>query len=266
LSSGSGPVARSFYFGFGIEQRGAGMTSANPSPRLTLSRLPRADLEAMCAAGAETVESARVLAKGEIDLVSEVLRGHGTFYEMDHYPPNDVFDHDTHSQYYYHAHRRVEHGHYHTFLRGPGMPPDATPVPYDGPESWPSGDQAIAHLVAISMDGYGRPLSLFTVNRWVTAETWYPADAVIRMLGNFHIDHAYPSWPVNRWLTAMLRLFRPQIEWLLWQRDETMADWVRRHPGSDAFEDRGLEVMSELPINVDKQIARVHKALHERRV
>jgi hypothetical protein len=226
-----------------------------------LSRLPHPELEAMRTAGAEAVECSRVLAKGEIDLVSEVLRGHGTFYEMDHYPPNDVFDHDSHSQYYYHAHRKGEHGHFHTFLRGPGMPPDVTPVPYDGTEPWPSGDQAIAHLVAISMDGYGRPLSLFTVNRWVTAEAWYPAEAVIRMLAGFHIDHAYPSWPVNRWLTAMLRLFRPQVEWLLRRRDETMADWVRRHPGTDNFEDRKLEVMSELRIDVNQQIARVHKAL-----
>jgi hypothetical protein len=238
------------------------MAIAIPSPRLTLSRLPRAELEAMHAAGVEAVECARVLAKGEIDLVSEVLRGHGKFYELEHYPPNDVFDHDSHSQYYYHAHRKGEHGHFHTFLRGPGMPPDVTPVSYDGTESWPSGDQAIAHLVAISMDAYGRPLSLFTVNRWVTAEAWYPADAVIRMLEDFRIDHAYPSWPVNRWLTAMLRLFRPQIEWLLHRRDETMAARVRRYPSADVFEDRRLQVMSKLPINVDQQIAHIHMALH----
>ncbi len=225
-----------------------------------MSRLPVADLEAMRAAGAEAVECARVLAKGEMDLVSEVLRGHGTFYELDHYPPSDVFDHDSHSQYYYHAHRQREHGHFHTFLRGPGMPQDVQPVPCDGAKSWPRGDQAISHLIAISMDGYGKPLSLFTVNRWVTDEAWYCADDVIRMLGNFRIDHAYPSWPVNRWLTAMLRLFRPQIEWLVHRRDKSMADWVRQHPGSDAFEDRRLEVISEIPISVDRQIALIDKA------
>ncbi|MFS8086737.1 MAG: DUF6969 family protein [Acidobacteriota bacterium] len=231
------------------------------SSRLALSRLPRSELEAMMAAGEDALECVRVLTKGGVDLVSEVLRGHGTFYELEHYPPGDVFDHDSHSQYYYHAHREGEHGHFHTFLRGPGMPPDVEPVSYSGIESWPTGDQAIAHLVAISMDGYGRPLSLFTVNRWVTAEAWYPAASVIRMLRDFGIDHAYPSWPVNRWLTAMLRLFRPQIDALLRQRDAAMADWARRYPGTDVFEDRRLEVMSELPINVDQQIARIYKAL-----
>ena len=215
----------------------------------------------MLVAGEEALECVRVLTKGGVDLVGEVLRGHGTFYELEHYPPDDVFDHDSHSQYYYHAHREGEHGHFHTFLRGAGMPPDVQPVPYSGIESWPAGDAAIAHLVAISMDGYGRPLSLFTVNRWVTAEASYPAASVIRMLGAFNIDHAFPSWPVNRWLTAMVRLFRPQIESLLRRRDAVMADWVSRHPGTDAFEDRGLEVMSEIPIDVDQHIARIRKAL-----
>jgi hypothetical protein len=215
----------------------------------------------MQAAGAEVNECARVLAKGKIDLVSEVLRGHGTFYELEHYPPDDVFDHDSHSQYYYHAHRKGEHGHFHTFLRGPGMPAGVAPVHYDGTESWPTGDQAIAHVVAISMDADGEPISLFTVNRWVTAEAWYPAGAVIRMLDTFSIDHAYPSWPVNRWLTAMLRLFRPQIEWLLHRRDKVLANWSRRHPGRDVFEDRKLEVLSELPIDIENQIARLRKVL-----
>jgi len=234
------------------------------APRLGLLRLPISELEVMYAAGMEALECARVLAKGEIDLVSEVLRGHGTFYELEHYPPNDVFDNDSHSQYYYHAHRQGEHGHFHTFLRGPNMPPDALPVPYDGPEPWPTGDQAIAHLVAISMDALGQPQSLFTVNRWVTAEAWHPAGSVIGMLDRFTIDHAYPSWPVNRWLTAMLRLFRPQIEWLVRRRDEALTEWIARYPGTDVFEDRNLEVMSELPINVDQQIARVRKALRQR--
>ncbi|MEO5698931.1 MAG: hypothetical protein ABIS17_14680 [Casimicrobiaceae bacterium] len=203
----------------------------------------------------------RVLTKGGIDLVSEVLRGHGTFYELQHYPPDDVFDHEGHSQYYYHAHRGGEHGHFHTFLRASGMPPDVSPVAHEGGEVWPRGDDAIAHLVALGMDAHGRPQSLFTVNRWVTAETWYPAAEVIRMVPRFRIDHAYPSWPVNRWLTAMLRLFRPQIEWLLRERDRTLVEWRQRHPGTELFEDRSLEVMSELPIDIDRQLAAIRTAL-----
>jgi hypothetical protein len=39
------------------------------------------------------------------------------------------------------------------------------------------------------------------------------------------IRPANPPWPVNRWLTAMVRLFRPQIEWRIRQRDDVVADW-----------------------------------------
>lgn len=228
-----------------------------------LSVLPQSALQAMRNAGAEVLECLRVLDKAELDLVSEVLRGQGTFYELEHYPSDDVFDRDTHAQYYYHAHRGMsgEHGHFHTFLRAPGMPEGAAPITYSGEEIWPSGDEAISHLVAISMDALGRPIGLFAVNRWVSAEAWYPAEDVIRMLDRFAIDHAFPSWPVNRWIGAMLRLFRPQIEALARHRDTVVDTWRRAHPDCDVFEDRRLEITGEFAINIDAQIAAVAAAL-----
>ena len=227
-----------------------------------LGQLPRTRLEAMRAAGAEVLECLRVLDKADLDLVSEVLRGQGTFYELEHYPSDDVFDRDTHGQYYYHAHRGAgEHGHFHTFLRAPGMPAGVAPVPYSGGELWPRGDESISHLIAISMNAFGRPISLFAVNRWVSAEAWYPAEDVIRMLDRFAIDHAFPSWPVNRWIGAMLQLFRPQVEALVRHRDTVVDAWRRAHPDSDVFEDRRLDVTGEFVISIDAQIAAVEAAL-----
>lgn len=81
------------------------------------------------------------------------------------------------------------------------------------------------------------------------------------MLERFEIDHADPSWPVNRWLTAMVRLFRTEIESLIRRRDEVLEHWVLTYPGVDAFEDRELEVMSETPISLERQVARVRDAL-----
>ncbi|MCZ7566243.1 MAG: hypothetical protein M5U08_22620 [Burkholderiales bacterium] len=209
----------------------------------------------MAAAGREITECMHVLEKAELNLVGEVLRGHGTFYEHEHYPPQDVYDHETHAQYYYHAHRGLagEHGHFHTFVRAAGMPEGVAPVPYAHAEAWPRGEEALAHLVGISMDPYGRPVGLFTVNRWVTADAWYPASDVIRMLDRFAIEHAYPSWPVNRWISAMLRFFRPQIEVLLHARDASVAGWAAAHPGVDVFEDRALEVTSALAVTLEEQ-------------
>ncbi|MGH6662348.1 MAG: DUF6969 family protein [Rhodospirillales bacterium] len=223
----------------------------------------------MSRAGAQILECYRVLRKSDANIVGEVLRGHGEFFEWDHYPPGDVYDHDTHAQYYYHTHPPEgrakkfgsEHGHFHTFLRPKGMPTKVKPAPVPDYKQ-PEGDNdALTHFVAIAMDRAGFPIRLFTTNRWVTGETWYEAKSVIAMLDRFIIDLAHPSWPVNMWISAMLRLFGPDIEALLVERDRAIDDWQRRHPGDNVYEDRRLEITSIRDISVDVQIARVQEAL-----
>ncbi len=231
---------------------------------IDLTGLPQARLDEMAAAGDEIVECMRVLKKGGLNVVGEVLKGQGKFIKMDHYPKGDVFDRDSHAQYYYHAHRDGEHGHFHTFLRQPGMPPGVVPIPEAAGRNWPAGDKALSHLVAISMDRYGQPIRLFTTNRWVTGEAWHKADDVCAMLERFVIDHAYPSWPTNRWITAMMRLFRPQIEALIHERDALLADWATEHPDTDVFEDRRLETISEIPVDIEAQRAAVRAAMTAR--
>jgi hypothetical protein len=225
-----------------------------------LAALTHAQLASMLAAGEQVLECERVLKKAGLNIVGEVLRGQGEFYEYNHYPDDDVYDRETHAQYYYHAHRGIpgEHGHFHTFLRRAGMPPGMTPVPH--PEA-PAGADAIAHLIALSMDAHGWPIGLFAANRWVTGDTWYRAEDVIRMLDHFLIDHAYPSWPVNTWISAMLRLFRPQIELLLRERDRVIEKWGVHHPGVDVLEDRELEVTGYQLISVEGQLHDVRAAL-----
>lgn len=228
------------------------LLATDEAPASPLARaLTSAQRRRMIDAGAEIVECYRVLSKGGLNIVGEVLRGQGPFVELDHYPTDDVFDDETASQYYYHAHRAGEHGHFHTFLRARGMPEGVAPLHYpQATEAWPAGDDALSHLIAISMDAYGFPIGLFATNRWVTDETWYPCHDVTRMLDRYAIDHAFPSWPVNRWITAMLILFRPHIETLLSQRDAVIARW-RQESSGDVFENRDLEMTGYLPIDVD---------------
>lgn len=211
----------------------------------------------MLVAGEEVLRCYRALEQGKINIVGEVLRGQGEFVEMEHYPTEDVFDTHSYSQYYYHAHRgdQVEHGHFHVFLRAEGMPTGSRPIDYPlASEPWPGGDEAICHLIAISMDAWGYPVGLFCTNRWVTAEAWYPAEQVIAMLDGFVVGHAAPNWAVNRWITAMLKLYRPHIEALIRQRDEAVAEWQRKTPASDVFEDRALDITGYLPISVEALI------------
>ncbi|MDF2690738.1 MAG: hypothetical protein K0S29_593 [Gammaproteobacteria bacterium] len=201
-------------------------------------------------------ECYRVLRKAHSNVVWEILRQSEQFLEWNHYPKGDVYDAETASQYFYHAHaaatsnREVEHGHFHLFLRKKGIPAGCKPIKIDKSKR-PKGslEDELCHLIAIAMDKQGYPIALFTTNRWVTGETWYKASDVIKMLDHFAMDHSYPSWPLNIWLTNMLRHFKPQIIELIKQRDRCIKAWQKKHPERDVYEDRELEVTSYLPIS-----------------
>lgn len=217
----------------------------------------------MSKAADDVLEALRVMGKAGTNPVAQVLAHQGEFFESDHYPKGDVYDDESAAQYYYHAHRAEtgEHGHFHTFLRAKGMPAGIDPAPYTGSAERPLGADAIAHLIAVSMNRAGLPTGLFTTNRWVTGETFYSAPDVIRMLDRFTIDHVHPCLATNRWLSSLLRLFRPQIEALLLERDKAIRAWQRQHPDRDVYEDRELEVTSEIGIDIDEQAALVDAAL-----
>lgn len=244
----------------GVDVRGVEAGPGATAPLIevpTLSTLPRARLRAMLMAGVEVLECLRVLKRGNLNLVGEVLRGHGTFYEYNHYPPDDVFDGQSGAQYYYHAHRsdQAEHGHFHTFMRLPITA--AQPAVHTEAGPGRSVDDDVVHLVGISMDAYGYPIGLFATNQWVCGGAWRSADETSQLLHRFRIDHAYPSWPVNHWISAMMILYRPHIEALLRHRDAVVSDWARRHPDRDAMEDRDLEVTGSVPIAVEPWIEEV---------
>lgn len=236
--------------------------------------LSRGRLERMAAAADEVARCERALAKSAGNVVAELLRDSGTFYEWEHYPKGDVYDPDSHAQYYYHAHaageRPKEHGHFHTFLRQPGMPKGARPAlrpigelrspgKAGGAKGAKAGppEEALSHIVGIGIDRYGRARSLFTTNCWVTGETWYHAKDVVAMIDRFNVELARPSWLVNRWVSSVIVLFRPQIEALLHERDRAVEAHRQAHPSRDVFEDRALEVTSEVRIDVGKQSAAV---------
>lgn len=96
----------------------------------------------------------------------------------------------------------------------------ATPCPF-----MDERDGTISHTIATSMNRAGYPVRLFTTNRWITADNWYAADDVVKMLDLFVMDLAWQSWPTNMWVTAMLCLFRPQIIKLIKNRDVSVARW-----------------------------------------
>ncbi len=216
-------------------------------------------------AALEVVDCMRVLQKSGTDLVKEVLQGR-EFLQWAHYPEKGVYDPESHGQYYFHAHEPsrpewTDFGHFHVFLRGPGINQDFVAVDTNTSDLPPEQVAPVAHLIGISLDNKGQPVRLFTTNRWVTAETLYKADDVIAMLDQFEMDMALPSWPVNRWLTAMIVLFRADIEALIHERDCVLAQWAEDHPDGNVYEDRELAATSAKDINLEARLVEVRKML-----
>ena len=200
--------------------------------------------------------------------------------EWRHYPEGEVYDPVTHAQYFYHRHPTApsgtggaaEHGHFHLFLRGEGMPPGVTPVlPPELAVANPAaaappilrsaplkrgGRDEVCHLVAIALDQHGEPIRLITTNRWVTGETWYQAADVIRMVGRFRPSGDGSRGLLNRWLGALVVLFQPEIAAVLRDRDKTIMErrWRWR---TNVLEDPRLEVTSSLDIDLDARLAAV---------
>lgn len=200
--------------------------------------------------------SIATLNQAGLNIVSAILQGQGAFYEMNHYPEDDVFDPNSASQYYYHAHRENEHGHFHTFVRRKAMPESMRPATgFRRSEPLPPFKDELAHLVCISMDAYGLPQGLFAVNRWVSDESWYSAEETIVLLDCFRVEHTFPHFAVNQWITAFMALCRPQIEALLRHRDAVINAWQAAHPDRDVLEDRELEMTGYLPFDVPLWIA-----------
>lgn len=203
------------------------------------------NLDQLIEAAEEVIECQRILANTGDNIVAEILRFSDNFVEWDHYPNDDVIDQTTGAQYYYHAHPNpkrgfTEHGHFHTFMKNKkSQEQDILPL---------------THIIAISMDVYGIPQALFTVNHWVTGGIWEDASIVESFLENFLIDHARPSWVVNRWVNSMLKLYQSEIITLIQERDISIKKFRKQHPNEDVFEMKEYEITSYLPISIDTKL------------
>jgi len=189
------------------------------------------DAERLLAAQ-EALFCERVLAKSGDTVLAEALRGADGVRAWVHYPPEDVFDPDSGSQWFYHCHDPSsdarEHGHFHCFMRPEGK---------GGP---------IHHLAAVGVDPMGKLIRLFTVNQWVVGDQWADADKTIALLERFDSHHARPGYLVNRWLSAVLRLYADDLRVLIGARDKVLA----ARGGDEVRADRSLEVTSSLDVDL----------------
>lgn len=196
-------------------------------------------------AGADLVAALRTVEDRGSNLVGALLAGR-PFVAFEHHPPGDVFEAETGAQYYFHAHapgvarpggvNRTELGHIHTFFRPAGRA-DGAPI---------------HHIVAIALDGFGRPACLFTTNRWVTGEDFVNARRTRAFARRYKLNDPAPA---SRCVTALFTLFADEIAALLVERDAAIKSWQLEHPERDALDDRLLEVTSLREIDLPGVLA-----------
>lgn len=175
-----------------------------------------------------------------------------------HYPPKDARDKFCRSRWYYHVHAagsrdEDEHGHFHLFLHRTQLPEGLEPKVW--PPQREDAKAHVTHLVGLSIDKVGIPRAWFTVNRFVTNEFLFPADVMIDHLADFNVDHTAEDDCVNRFVTAMVALYREEIAQLLRERDERQAELVAEFGAEAAYEKASkVEVLSQIPIDLDAKL------------
>lgn len=177
-----------------------------------------------------------------------------------HYPKGDARDKNCKARWYYHVHapgsrEADEHGHFHLFLHRDQLP-KGEPVKVM-PQAGEEAKAHVTHLVALSIDTNGIPRAWFTTNRYVTDEFLFPADVMIRHLPDYNVDHTQQDDLVNRFVTAMVALYREEIVELLHQRDARQAELVEQHGDAGYEKECGEEVLSYIPIDLDAKLGSI---------
>ena len=146
-----------------------------------------------------------------------------------------IFDRKRHSQFYYHAHPDAEHedGHFHTVRL--------------------FSDHTV-HLVAISMAPTGWPQALFTLNLWAIGDSYASPKNLSRYTREYGIESRKGDVCLVRFINLMYRAFRPEIEALQVAKGEAIEQYRAAHDGADPFEDRSVEILSRIEIEIPKHV------------
>lgn len=179
-------------------------------------------------------------------------------HQWQHYPDNDAIDRDSGYQWFYHSHSpedrpdATEHGHFHLFARRPlwsrrlqsRAERDFAALTGD-----PDKHVATRHLLAIGMDAKGIPVSLFTVNSWVTGDLMLSASGTERMLASMRLRTGHDA--IDTVLECVVALCMDEIRMILAVRDATLSAAA----GRAVLADTQLEVLSCQTIALDAKLS-----------
>ena len=194
-------------------------------------------------------------ARGE-HLLHDLLEGQLP-HQWQHYPENDAIDRDRGFQWFYHSHSpedrpdATEHGHFHLFARRPlwsRRMQSKAERDFAALTGHPDNHVATRHLLTIGMDPKGLPISLFTVNSWVTGDLMLSAAGTERILTDMRLRTGHRA--IDTVLECVVTLCMDEIRTILAERDTTLAGWDKR----TVLADTQLEVLSCRDIALDEKL------------
>lgn len=234
------------------------MQKASPRPTKSGAFLP--------AAGLRLLEAyAGVAARGE-HLLGRLLAGQAPR-QWAHYPQDDAVDRASGYQWFYHSHSpedrpgAAEHGHIHLFARKPlwgRRLQSGSERAFAELCGNPAAKPQTRHLLAIGFNAKGLPISLFTVNSWVTGDLMLGANLTLELLSSMALDSGYSE--VDAVIESVVRLCAPQLQALMQRRDNAL----RSHPAPGKLQDEALELLSEVRIDLDARLLALSAASQTR--
>lgn len=227
-----------------------------------LSLLPLRRLQDMQRAADDLFTALHDLqAKGAHPVADVVSAADGRFTTFTYYPANGVGGAEDQYAWYYHAHDPgpdrpwEEHGHFHCFAFV-----DGEQQAWAAPKTPRADNRNATHLVAVCVSASGAPWRLFTLNRWASDDCLYPSEATIPLLDMFEIAHDARFEGTSRWLSALLKVLQPQVDWLLRERDRVLRAAQLRDP-TGFSEDAAIEIPSMLDFDLDEHLGALERAL-----
>ena len=159
--------------------------------RLPLRTLCDADLLRAHAAARVSLNGFRQATLRHGSLIQSWV-GRADVVALEHYPPGGVVDRQRGSQFFYHCHRAAgaEHGHVHLFWHATRSGRRRRLAPTTNTSTATEAEwsrSAPTHLISIGLDARGLPVSLFSVNQWVTGGHWFDAPTTLCMLKRFEL-------------------------------------------------------------------------------
>lgn len=167
--------------------------------------------------------------------ILQILNGTEVITPYQHYPENSFSFANNNWRCFYHCHdyldkNEQEHGHLHFFTLINGQ--------------W-------SHVVALSMNSLGQPVSWFNTNKWVTEGEWLSTNEFYNQLETLIFNSNLSL--LERWLISLLLFYKGHIESVFKQRDQYLRSLSPRK-AQDIFTDREIYHLSHINIELTNDL------------